>query len=117
MGTTWAERRMALLAHETRTTLGTVPRTLGGIEARDTRIVISQGCVLLRVADGPGYFYRPGDGITIEPTDPRDVPEEDLWLRSSVYSAVASLNGFMPIHASAVACGGQVFAFTGPSGA
>jgi hypothetical protein len=41
---------------------------------------------------------------------------EQLWLNGSVYSAIASINGLLPIHASAVAHDGQVFAFTGPSG-
>jgi len=72
----------------------------------------------LRRAKGEHFFhYRRGAGITVErgpETDPRD---EQLWLYGSVYAAVASLNGLVPIHASAIAHAGGVYAFTGPSGA
>lgn len=46
-----------------------------------------------------------------------DTSEESLWLNGSVYAAIASMNGLLPIHASAVAFGGAVYAFTGPAGA
>ena len=42
--------------------------------------------------------------------------EESLWLNGSVYAAIASINGLLPIHASAIAYDGKVFAFTAPAG-
>jgi hypothetical protein len=46
-----------------------------------------------------------------------DPAAEALWLGGSVHSAVACLNGLIPLHASAVEHGGRVYAFSGPSGA
>ena len=46
-----------------------------------------------------------------------DLSEESLWLNGSVYAAIASINGLLPIHASAVALDGSVLAFTGQAGA
>lgn len=72
---------------------------------------------LLR-AEGHHYFYyRMGEGITVERRDGADCTEESLWLNGSVYSAIASMNALLPIHASAVANDGAVFGFTGPPGA
>ena len=56
-------------------------------------------------------------GITSSGASDVDLSEESLWLNGSVYSAIASINGLLPIHASAVAHDGRVFAFTGPAGA
>jgi hypothetical protein len=72
---------------------------------------------LLR-GDGDHYFlYRRGEGITVHRGADADASEEALWLNGSVYAAIASMNGLMPIHASAVAVDGAVFAFTGAAGA
>jgi hypothetical protein len=46
-----------------------------------------------------------------------DDSEESLWLNGSDYAAIASMNGLLPIHASAIAYEGKVFAFTGHAGA
>jgi hypothetical protein len=43
--------------------------------------------------------------------------EAKLFLWGSVFGAVAWLNDLLPLHASAVSCGGRVIAFTGDSGA
>lgn len=71
---------------------------------------------LLHTADGLRYCYRKGEGITICRDGAADASEEQLWLNGSVYSAVACINGLLPIHASAIAHQGRIFAFTGPSG-
>lgn len=108
---------MALLARETRWQRGPVPRALDGHAVEPGFRVIADGCFLLRCDTGYGYFYEPGAGITIERPEGADPDEEQLWLNGSVYAAVASLNGFLPFHASAVAHDGRVFAFSGPGGA
>lgn len=111
------EEAQSLLAAETRWKLGAVPRELDGISVAPGLRLIAGGRFLLRCESGLGYFYEPGRGITIERPDGAELEEEELWLKGSVYAGVASLNGFLPIHASAVAHGGQVIAFTGPTGA
>jgi len=72
---------------------------------------------LLRGEGDHYFYYRKGQGITVERGETFDPSEESLWLNGSVYAAIASLNGLLPIHASSVAHGGQVVAFTGPAGA
>lgn len=108
---------MELLAHETRWRHGGVPHELGGIVLTAGQRLVADGRYLLRCESGYGYLYEPGQGITIERPEGADPQEESLWLNGSVYAAVASLNGFLPFHASAVAHAGRVFAFTGPAGA
>ncbi len=72
---------------------------------------------LLRTRSGYGYFYRKGEGVTVERDVGADPTEESLWLNGSVYAAIAAINGFLPFHASAVVWQGRVYAFSGPSGA
>jgi len=105
-----------LMERETRVRYGAIDLGMFdfGIEAGQSYIEADR--YLLRTTAGVDYFYRKGEGITISRGDEADPSEEQLWLNGSVYSAVACINGLMPIHASAVAHDGQVFAFTGPSG-
>lgn len=107
----------ALLAHEARVTYGPVPRELGGRTMPPGSMLLVDDCFLLRSHSGYGYFYRKGDGVTIERDPGADLAEESLWLNGSVYAAIASIHGYLPFHASAVAWRGQVHAFSGPSGA
>ncbi len=108
---------MDLMARETRWQLGCVPHALGGIAVEPGYRIIAEGQFLLRCESGYGYHYVPGIGITVERPAGGDPAEEALWLNGSVYAAVACLNGLYPLHASAVAFQGAVYAFTGPSGA
>jgi hypothetical protein len=102
---------------ETRVTYGEVPRTLAGVPLDESTWQMREEEFLLR-GEGEHYFYyRLGRGITVERGAGADPAEEALWLNGSVYSAIASMNGLLPIHASAVAANGGVFAFTGPAGA
>jgi len=106
-----------MIERETRVSLGPVPRCLFGDPLGETTWQMLDDEFLLR-GEGDHYFhYRKGFGITIDRGEDADLSEEALWLNGSVYGAVASLNGLVPIHASAVALGGRVFAFTGPAGA
>ena len=106
-----------LLTSETRVDYGPVPHTLTGVPLDECTWQMEGGEFLLR-GEGEHYFhYRKGAGVTVERGPGADPSEESLWLNGSVYSAVASLNGLLPIHASAVAANGGVFAFTGPAGA
>ena len=106
----------ALLARETQLRYGRVPTELDGVKVAEDGHFLSGDAYLLR-SDGLSILYRKGEGVTVEHGPDADISAESLWLNGSVYAAIASINGFKPIHASAVAYQGQVVAFTGPSGA
>ena len=105
------------MERESRVRAGAVPGALGGFTVEPGQHFLHGEQFILRTAAGIGFHYRRGEGITVEApagTDPRDVA---LWLAGSVHAAVAALNGLYPLHASAVAHEGRVYAFTGPAGA
>lgn len=78
---------------------------------------IAGDCFWLRTGTGYQFFYRKGEGVLVERKPGADSAEEELWLRGSAYAAIAAINGYMPVHASAVVWQGRVYAFSGPSGA
>ena len=105
-----------MMERETRLSYGPVPHALLEHEVPEMNWQMRGDRFLLR-APGDHYFhYRKGEGITIERGAGADISEESLWLNGSVYAAVASMNGLLPIHASAVAFDGAVYAFTGGAG-
>jgi len=106
-----------LLERETRACYGPVPIQLFDEPLGPMSWQMRDETFLLR-AEGDHYFYyRRGNGLTIHRGTDADASEESLWLNGSVYAAIASMNGLLPIHASAVACDGAVFAFAGPASA
>ena len=106
-----------MMQRETRVAYGSTPHSLSEIPLHQASWQMDGDTFLLR-GEGDHYFhYRKGQGITVERGDSADLSEESLWLNGSVYSAIASINGLVPIHASAVSIEGRVFAFTGPGGA
>ncbi|MFL6730242.1 MAG: hypothetical protein ACJ8D6_09130 [Sphingomicrobium sp.] len=103
------------MRRETRVTYRDVPKTLLDEPLAEMSWQMLDDRFLLR-GEGHHYFhYRKGDGIAVERGLDADISEESLWLNGSVYSAIASINGLVPIHASAVAFDGQVFAFSAPA--
>ena len=105
-----------LMERETRVLYGPVDLELFGYALEPGHSHLEAGRFVLHTPAGLRYSYCQGEGITICRDSSADLSEEQLWLNGSVYSAIASINGLLPVHASAVAHGGQVFAFTGPSG-
>lgn len=108
---------IALMARETRVREAAVTRSLGGIAVPEEGWVLCGDEFLMRAGAGVGLYYRRGEGITLERppgADPRTIA---LWLDGTLYAAIAALNGLYPLHASAVAHRGRVFAFTGATGA
>ncbi len=105
------------MERETRIAYGSVPRALFGEPLGETNWQMLGDAFLLRGEGDHYFYYRRGEGITIERGANADLSEETLWRNGSVYAAIASLNGLLPIHGSAVARNGSVFAFTGPAGA
>jgi hypothetical protein len=106
----------AFLRHEIRARYGRVPETISGlsVERGHCRLV---GDEFLAWDHPIRFHYRRGEGVTVELLERSRPGDEYLYLNGSVYAAVACINGFYPMHASAVAHDGAVHAFTGPSGA
>ena len=105
-----------LMERETRVRHGAVDLDRFGYRLAPGHSHLEADSFLLHTADGLSYCYVKGEGITICRGDSADPLVEQLWLNGSVYSAVASINGLLPLHASAIAFEGRVYAFTGPSG-
>ena len=105
------------LERETRARYGAVPHRLFDQPLEPMSWQMRDSCFLLRADVDHYFYYRQGEGVTIHRGIGTDAGDESLWLNGSVYAAIACMNGFLPIHASAVAFDGQVFAFTGPAGA
>ena len=105
-----------MMERETHVSFGQVPHSLFDDLLGEMSWQLSDDRFLLR-GEGDHYFlYCRGEGLTVERGENIDVSEESLWLNGRVYSAIASMNGLMPIHASAVAFDDKVFAFTAPAG-
>lgn len=106
-----------LLERETRVSYGPVPDRLFDQPLGPMTWQMLENQFLLRGEGDHYFFYRPGEGVTVYRGSDADVSEESLWLNGTVYAAIASMNGLLPIHASAIAFDGKVFAFTGAAGA
>lgn len=107
----------ALLAREARARHGPVPAQLDGQTVGPGEMLLAGNRFLLRTLTGYAYLYVRGEGVTVDRSPQADPAEEQLWLNGSVYAAIAAINGFLPLHASAVVWQGGAYAFTGPSGA
>lgn len=108
---------VALMARETQLREGPVSCEIGGITVGLGKQWLHEDSFVLRTPGDLRFAYRKDEGVTVQRPADCDPAEEYLWLNGSVYAAIACINGLYPIHASAVALGGRVFAFTGPSGA
>lgn len=107
-----------LMARETRVRFGPAPRALDDEpEVPELNWQLGRDRFLMRGAGSHWFYYCRGEGITVERGPGARIEDEALFLRGGVYAAIASINGLLPIHASAVAHGGMVHAFTGPAGA
>jgi len=105
-----------LMQRETRISYGPVPHSLGNQKIGEIAWQMAGDRFLLRAAGDHYFFYSRDEGITVERGDGAVLEEEELWLNGSVYAAIASMNGLLPIHASAVAHRSTVVAFTGVPG-
>jgi hypothetical protein len=106
-----------LMERETRVSYGPVPDRMLDDPLPPMTWRMKENEFLLHGEGDHYFYYRAGEGIIIHRGAAVDVSEESLWLNGTVYAAIASMNGFLPIHASAVSFDGAVFAFTGPAGA
>jgi len=104
------------LRRETVVRYGPVPDRIGGVAVAPGHCRL-EGDAFLAHDEQMRLLYRRGEGVIVELMGESRPGDEYLYLNGSVYAAAACINGFYPIHASAVAHGGRVFAFTGPTGA
>lgn len=106
----------ATMARETRVRRGAVGDRIAGHLLEPGRHWLSGDEFLLRDV-GLACHYRRGEGITVQLDDPAKGGALNLYLVGTVYSAIAAINGLLPLHASAVEAGGRAIAFTGAPGA
>ncbi|MDR7100882.1 hypothetical protein [Croceicoccus sp. BE223] len=106
----------ATMRRETAVRYGPVPDTLDGYAVAIGHNRLGGDAFLLR-EPGVSILYRKGDGVTVQLDDPAARGTMELFLAGSVHSAIAALNGLLPLHASAVEIGGCAVGFAGPSGA
>jgi hypothetical protein len=76
-----------------------------------------EGVALFRFSGVGRYLVVRGSTITIEPDEPADAAELRAWLYGLVMGMACLQRGLLPLHASAVAFGERVVAFSGDSGA
>ncbi|MEZ5688158.1 MAG: hypothetical protein R3E21_05145 [Caenibius sp.] len=113
------EELLARLCAEMRVSHGDVPETLSGSFYDHDDITISETGFLFRTRGGVGFHYRKGSGVVVQlPPNGGEAAQDEceVFLWGTVFGAVAWLNGFLPLHASAVAKDGRVVAFTAESG-
>ena len=108
---------VSIMRAEMRVRYGPVADNLDGDHVALGTHRMSPSAFLMRTPSGFGFDYRRGAGVLVDRPAGSGAIEEELWLNGSVYTAVASIAGLYPVHASAVAEAGRVFAFTGQSGA
>ncbi|MFC3174979.1 hypothetical protein ACFOD9_12035 [Novosphingobium bradum] len=106
---------VALMRREMAVRQGLVPVELDGLPVAPGHNRMSRDAFLLREPE-VAFLYRRSEGVVVA-RGPGWTPQlEELYLNGSVCAAVASLNGLLPIHASAVVVEGRVVAFTAPAG-
>ena len=108
---------MSLLERETRLRSGRVPQGIGGEVGPTNGWQITPDAFLLRAENGLAFHYSRGEGVVFERGEGTSEATVSLYFNGSVHGAIAWMNGFVPLHASAICHNHKVYAFTGDSGA
>ena len=106
-----------LLSAETKAQEGDTPQKLPNALAEYAGFSLSRDAFLLSLPSGLRFHYVQGCGVNFSQPDTVADAEVRLFLNGSVYGAVAWINGFLPLHTSAIVHDGKIHAFTGESGA
>ena len=106
----------AALHREMRVRFGAVPHTIADAVLDEDGFVLSHQAFLFTTDAGVRFHYARGDGIVASVPEPRCEDDFRLYLWGTVFGAVAWLNGYFALHASAVAVGQRAVAFTADSG-
>ncbi len=105
------------LADELRLRPGPIPDTLTDPVVAREGFVASRDAFILSLFGGLRFHYRRGAGIRYEVPPELETASVASFHAGSVHGAAAWMNGFVPLHASAIAWRGGVHAFAGASGA
>lgn len=108
---------MSVLERETRLRTGRVPQGIGGEPGPTDGWQITPEEFLLRAENGLAFHYSCGEGVVLERGESTSDATVSLYFNGSVHGAIAWMNGFVPLHASAICHDRKVYAFTGDSGA
>jgi len=105
------------LHQEMRVRLGRVPSSIPRSLLDEDGFVLSEDAFLFTTDSGIRFHYSRGHGVVASLPGPECDDEFRLYLWGTVFGAVAWLNGYIPLHASAVEVDGYAVAFTADSGA
>jgi hypothetical protein len=100
-----------------RVELGLVPREIPDSVAVDELCCVSATEYLLNIPKVARYYAGHGAEVRVEVAAGAAPEDVRLYLLGSLFGALCHQNGYLPLHASAVATGGAVTAFLGDSGA
>jgi hypothetical protein len=97
--------------------LGEVPTAIEGGAPFGEYGQVAPAEYLLNIPGTARYYVRNGNEVrlVIEPSAP--IANISTYLLGSVFGVLCHQNGMLPLHASAIECGGVVSAFLGESGA
>lgn len=111
-----AGRAAAHLHREMGVRFADVPASISNAVFDDGTFALSRDSFLFTTESGVRFGYTVGQGLTAWLPSPSAEDEYRLFLWGTVFGAVAWLNGYFPLHASAVDAGGRAVAFTADSG-
>jgi hypothetical protein len=93
-----------------------LPELAGPLLLSDGYLDLARSGFRFRSDGGTAFHYERGAGISAIRPGPDIVDEFEVYLWGTVFGAVAWLNGYFPLHASAVELDGRAIAFTADSG-
>jgi hypothetical protein len=97
--------------------LGSVPGNLDGATSYDEYCQVALSEYLLDIPDAARYYVCNGNEVRLEIAPGAPIANVSTFLLGSVFGVLCHQNGLLPLHASAIECGGRVTAFLGHSGA
>jgi hypothetical protein len=97
--------------------LGGVPITIQDATTVDEFCQVAPAEYLLNVPDVARYYVRGGGEVHLEIVPGAPPANVSTYLLGSVFGVLCHQNGLLPLHGSAIECGGVVTAFLGDSGA
>ena len=86
-------RTQRLIEHEMRKVYGAIPPEIGKLGIDDGHHYLKGDVFLLKTGEGLNFYYRKGQGITIERASPFSSQDEALWLGSK--EGVTRSNGYL----------------------
>jgi hypothetical protein len=94
-----------------------VPRSIHGATPVGDWCQVAPAEYLLNIPGTARYYVRNGNEVRLEIEPSAPIANISTYLLGSVFGVLCHQNGMLPLHASAIECGGVVSAFLGESGA